>query len=253
MEFYCLTDKGRVRKANEDFVFASDHAVGPLKDLFLVADGMGGEKAGDYASEYTVRKVVDVLRGKTEEELQQDGVVTLLRDAITVANWKLHETAQSDEEKRGMGTTLVAATTIDGRLHVANVGDSRLYILSDSRLRQITLDHSYVQEMVRRGEMTEEMAATHKFKNRITRAIGAESMVRVDFFDADLCGVERILLCSDGLTNMVGDTRIESVLNDGSTPQKQAELLLEEALENGGVDNVTLLIIDPTESEESIC
>jgi protein phosphatase len=107
--------------------------------------------------------------------------------------------------------------------------------------------------MVRRGEMTEEMAATHKFKNRITRAIGAESMVRVDFFDADLSDVQRVLLCSDGLTNMVDDVRIESVLNDGTTPQKQAELLLSEALENGGVDNVTLLIIDPTESEESIC
>ncbi len=251
MNFYCLTDKGKVRTTNEDFAFASDKSVGSLGNLFIIADGMGGEKAGDYASEYAVKKVVELLRSGDEEFLRTDGVVAMIRDAISEANWHLFETARIDATKAGMGTTMVCATFLDGHLHVANVGDSRLYVQRGENLYQITLDHSYVQEMVRNGEITEEAAKHHKYRSRITRAVGAESMVHVDFFDVPVGDVDRVLMCTDGLTNMVPDTDISAVLSEDTAPKQQAETLLGKALEAGGKDNITIIVIDPKKDEET--
>ena len=251
MNFYCLTDKGKVRTTNEDFAFASDKSVGSLGNLFIIADGMGGEKAGDYASEYAVKKVVELLRSGDEEFLRTDGVVAMIRDAISEANWQLFETARTDATKAGMGTTMVCATFLDGHLHVSNVGDSRLYVQRGENLYQITLDHSYVQEMVRNGEITEEAAKHHKYRSRITRAVGAESMVHVDFFHVPVGAVDRVLMCTDGLTNMVPDTDIRAVLSEDTAPKQQAETLLGKALEAGGKDNITIIVIDPKKDEET--
>ncbi|MGN0269442.1 MAG: Stp1/IreP family PP2C-type Ser/Thr phosphatase [Candidatus Weimeria sp.] len=251
MYFYCLTDKGKVRTTNEDFAFASDKSVGSLGNLFIVADGMGGENAGDYASEFAVKKVVELLRSGEEEFIGKDEVVEQIRDSISEANWQLFEIARRDATKAGMGTTMVCATFLDGHLHVSNVGDSRLYVQRGKNLFQITLDHSYVQEMVRNGEITEEAAKHHKYKSRITRAVGAESMVKVDFFDIPVDDIDRVLMCTDGLTNMVSDEEISRVLSKDISPKQQAQTLLTKALDAGGKDNVTIIVIDPKKDEEN--
>ena len=251
MYFYCLTDKGKLRTTNEDFAFASDKSVGSLGNLFIVADGMGGENAGDYASEFAVKKVVELLRSGEEEFIGKDEVVEQIRDSISEANWQLFEIARRDATKAGMGTTMVCATFLDGHLHVSNVGDSRLYVQRGKNLFQITLDHSYVQEMVRNGEITEEAAKHHKYKSRITRAVGAESMVKVDFFDIPVDDIDSVLMCTDGLTNMVSDEEISRVLSKDISPKQQAQTLLTKALDAGGKDNVTIIVIDPKKDEEN--
>ena len=245
MNFYCLTDKGKVRTTNEDFAFASDKSVGSLGNLFIIADGMGGEKAGDYASEYAVKKVVELLRSGDEEFLRTDGVVAMIRDAISEANWQLFETARTDATKAGMGTTMVCATFLDGHLHVSNVGDSRLYVQRGENLYQITLDHSYVQEMVRNGEITEEAAKHHKYRSRITRAVGAESMVHVDFFDVPVGDVDRVLMCTDGLTNMVPEDMIFRIVKEKGSLEEAARELVDEANRSGGSDNISVILAAP--------
>ena len=148
MKTYSITDTGILREMNQDYFFASDEPVGNLPNLYIVADSKGGHKAGDYASRYTTQRIVaSVSRSSGEEP------VTILKEAITTANRLLITEAAEDEATQGMETTLVAATIIDGRLYVANVGDSRLYIIGTDGIRQITRDHSLVAEMVRIGEV----------------------------------------------------------------------------------------------------
>ena len=164
MNSYGQTDTGRVRKSNQDSIFLSETPVGPLSNLFMVADGMGGHKAGDFASRFVVDTMVRCMG-----LYKSDSPVTALRKAIEKTNELLFLEAQRDPDREGMGSTLVAATVDQDTMYVANVGDSRLYVV-DKQLRQITRDHSLVQEMVRMGEITAEEARNHPDKNIITRA-----------------------------------------------------------------------------------
>ena len=247
MLYYCLTDIGKKREINEDYLFASDSRVGPFPDIFIVADGMGGANAGEYASEHTVRGVLDHLTsvGSLPEGDPVAAVLEVLEEAIITTNRQINLIADTDPDKSGMGTTLVVAVIFSDHMVIANVGDSRCYALVGEDLKQLTIDHSYVEEMVRRGEMTPEMARVSKYKNRITRAIGAEPEVKVDFFDVKLDGISRILLCTDGLTNMLTDDQIEEILADGTSVKRQTERLLSDALSAGGIDNITIMNIDP--------
>lgn len=234
-----MTDTGIMREMNQDYFFASDEPVGNLPNLYIVADGMGGHRAGDYASRYTTQRVVaSVSRNRDEEP------VTILKEAITTANRLLIEEAAEDESRRGMGTTLVAATIMDGRLFVANIGDSRLYLV-DRDIRQITRDHSLVAEMVRIGEVDVQTAREHPDKNIITRAIGAGAGVEADFFEIELAPGNQILICTDGLTNMVEDSVIRDIMLRADTLEKRVEMLVETANHNGGRDNITVMIIEP--------
>ena len=224
MKTYSITDTGILREMNQDYFFASDEPVGNLPNLYIVADGMGGHKAGDYASRYTTQRIVaSVSRSSGEEP------VTILKD----------------EAKKGMGTTLVAATIIDGRLYVANVGDSRLYIIGTDGIRQITRDHSLVAEMVRIGEVGAKEAREHPDKNIITRAVGAGEEVEADFFEVELKKDDHILICTDGLTNMVEDEEICSIILRDASIEERAGLLVKTANDNGGKDNITVMIIEP--------
>lgn len=239
MKTYSITDTGALREMNQDYFFASDEPVGSLPNLYIVADGMGGHKAGDYASRYTTQRLVaSVSRSSGEEP------VTILKEAIGTANRLLIEEALEDETKRGMGTTVVAATIIANRLYVANVGDSRLYLVG-REMRQITRDHSLVAEMVRIGEMGAAEAKAHPDKNIITRAIGASAHVEADFFEVDLTPEDRILICTDGLTNMVDDSEIRDVVTEDAPIEKRVEKLVYEANRAGGKDNITVMIIEP--------
>ena len=239
MKSIALTDVGARRSMNQDAVFAMDQRIGALPNLFIVCDGMGGENAGDYASKRCLEVVVDEVERSTASK-----PVEIFEQAIQAANRIIYEEAAADSSKHGMGTTLVAASVIDGRLFVANVGDSRLYVAGATKLNQITNDHSVVAELVRTGELKAEAARTDKRKNMITRAIGAESRVMADYFDVNLHGNDRVLLCSDGLTNMVEDRDILSILTSSDTLDNKASRLIELANNNGGKDNISVILIE---------
>ena len=248
MRIYSATDVGQKRKMNQDYVFASADPVGNLPNLFVVADGMGGHNAGDYASSQAVGIVVEEIR-----EDADFNPVKVIRHAIESANTEIITQAQKDEKLRGMGTTMVAATIVGHYAYVANVGDSRLYVAGE-QIQQITKDHSLVQEMVRMGELNAEEARNHPDKNIITRALGAERTVDVDFFDLKLEPGNVVLMCSDGLSNMVEDDRIGEIISDTDRDlQERGQALISEANRNGGKDNIAIVLIEPFANEVKKC
>jgi protein phosphatase len=236
-----ITDIGKRRQLNQDFVFTSTLPLGNLPNLFVVADGMGGHKAGDYASKCTVETIVEeVAKSKKTEPVQ------ILDDAIQCANRLIRKKSLEDESMDGMGTTVVASTLVDGTLYVANVGDSRLYVIDGKQsITQITRDHSLVEEMVRMGGIDRETARNHPDKNIITRAVGASLSVNVDFFEVPMKTTDTVLMCSDGLTNMIEDPDILRLLNAEKELKAKAELLIKTANDNGGKDNIAVLLMQP--------
>lgn len=235
---YALTDIGQKRQLNQDYIYLSESPIGNLPNVFIVADGMGGHNAGDYASRLAVETVVEEIGTSFEKN-----AVKILNNAIRRANEQLRKRAREDKALSGMGTTIVAATCIGRYLEVANVGDSRLYVISDE-IRQITQDHSLVEEMVRMGGLDKETARNHPDKNIITRAVGARRDVEVDFFNVELQTGDLVLLCSDGLTNMVDDEMICRILKGDGNLEDRVEELMKTANENGGKDNISVIVIE---------
>lgn len=240
---YALTDIGRRRQLNQDFIYCSETPVGNLPNIFIVADGMGGHKAGDYASILAVETVVEDISASFEKN-----PVKILEHAIAKANTVLRQRASENFSLSGMGTTLVAATCFGRYLEVANVGDSRLYVVGDE-ITQVTVDHSLVEEMVRMGGIGREEARNHPDKNIITRAVGAKDDVEIDFFNLELQTGEMVLLCSDGLTNMVDDEMILRIIKNGGNLRDRVEELVETANLNGGKDNISVIVIEPLADE----
>lgn len=243
LKSYALTDIGRRRQLNQDFIYCSETPVGNLPNIFIVADGMGGHNAGDYASVLAVETVVEEIGASFEKN-----PVKILEHAITKANTILRQRASENFSLSGMGTTLVAATCFGRYLEVANVGDSRLYVVGDE-ITQITVDHSLVEEMVRMGGIGREEARNHPDKNIITRAVGAKDDVEIDFFNLELKTGDMVLLCSDGLTNMVDDERILRIMKNGGNLRDRVEELVETANRNGGKDNISVIVIEPLADE----
>ena len=239
LKSFQLTDVGKKRKMNQDYVYSSDTGVGNLENVFIVADGMGGHAAGDYASSFTVQAIVDDIQTSEATDAKE-----ILNHAIKEANYMLWKKAQEDVNLYGMGTTVVAATLVGDHLEVANVGDSRLYVIRD-RIMQITKDHSLVQEMVRMGGLDPEAARTHENKNIITRAIGGAETVDVDFFKVSLREGDIVLMCTDGLTNMLEDEEIRMIINAGRDVIEMAQKLIEAANNHGGKDNIAVILIEP--------
>ena len=239
MKACALTDTGRVRTANQDYVYASVEPVGSLPNLFVVADGMGGHQAGDYASRYIVENLVTYL-----QYTENSQIVPLLREAILKVNTMLYHEAKEKPELSGMGTTLVAAVADENTLYVANVGDSRLYLVRD-RIRQVTKDHSYVEELVSLGRLERGSKDYKDKKNIITRAVGTEDKLLVDFFEVGLEPGDFILMCSDGLSNMLEDVEMEEIVGSDLELEEKAEKLITVANDNGGKDNIAVVLVDP--------
>lgn len=239
MKACALTDTGRVRTANQDYVYASVEPVGSLPNLFVVADGMGGHQAGDYASRYIVENLVSYL-----QYTENSQIVPLLREAILKVNTMLYHEAKEKPEFSGMGTTLVAAVADENTLYVANVGDSRLCLVRD-RIRQVTRDHSYVEELVSLGRLERGSKDYKDKKNIITRAVGTEDKLLVDFFEVGLEPGDYILMCSDGLSNMLEDAEMEEIIGSDLELQEKAEKLITVANDNGGKDNIAVVLVDP--------
>lgn len=239
MKTVSVTDIGLKRKMNQDYVFTADVPVGYLPNLYLVADGMGGHKAGGYASRFTVETIVEVISAKEEND-----TFKAINHAIIEANSKVRKQSLEDESMSGMGTTLVAAVVDGDILKVANVGDSRLYVIGDV-IEQITIDHSLVEEMVRMGGLDREQARNHENKNIITRAIGAQSQVKPDFFEVKLQAGDQILMCTDGVSNMLTDQEIFDIIKGEGTEEERVEKLVRMANEHGGKDNMGIVLICP--------
>lgn len=238
MKAFAATDVGKVRKVNQDCVFSSTVPVGCLPNLFIVADGMGGHKAGDIASRLTVDSVVDKL-----SKVNSKDYISVITDTIIKVNKEVIDKAAESQDYAGMGTTLVVATVFDNILKVANVGDSRLYVVGEDII-QITRDHSLVEEMVINGQLDRADARVDKRKNIITRAIGGESKVEAEMFSVELKPEDKILMCSDGLSNMVDDAEILEIINREPDIEKAARMLIDAANENGGKDNISVVIVE---------
>ena len=246
LKTFSKTDVGKKRKTNQDSVYTCEKPVGNLPNLFAVADGMGGHRAGDYASRYTIQNLIESIRNDEDTD-----PVQILKNAIASANEKLVAAAASDTELAGMGTTLVACTVKGSYLYTANIGDSRLYI-ANSKMRQITRDHSLVEEMVRIGELRPEEAKNHPDRNIITRAIGITKEADVDFFDTRLQKNDIILLCSDGLTTMVDDEKIFETIQSSRDVVEMVEELVRLANQNGGKDNIGVVMIQAKTDEVEV-
>lgn len=240
MESFAITDIGVKRKMNQDFVFCEQNPVGNLPNLFIVADGMGGHNAGDFASRFCVENTVTYIKNSNLAS-----PIRLFEEAIKNTNTLLLQEASNNPEFEGMGTTFVIATITDGVLYVANVGDSRLYVIRDT-ITQITRDHSLVEEMVKNGEIKKSEARFHPNKNIITRALGAGGEVTPDYFEVALGEGDMILMCSDGLSNMIDDSEIFDIMTARKDKIKSAvRVLVEKANEYGGKDNITAIVVKP--------
>jgi PPM family protein phosphatase len=220
------TDIGLVREGNEDYYLVEE-------PLFAIADGMGGHRGGEVASRLAIETIGALFqRG-------QGG----LAEQVQEANRAVFERSSSDRDVAGMGTTLTAALLEGDRLRLAHVGDSRAYLLRDGELRMLTEDHTLVHQMVRQGEITEAEAERHPQRSIVTRALGMDATVTVDEAVVDLRAGDRLLICSDGLTSMVGDEAIAARLGRETDPQRAAEALVAEANTGGGVDNTTVIVV----------
>lgn len=231
------TDTGIKRNNNQDSIFFSDSPVGPLPNLYIVADGMGGHRAGDKASRMAIDITVDFVTNSTIEN-----PVALLKRAMLYVNNEIYKAACADPDLNGMGTTMVAAVAQDGKLFVANVGDSRLYAVG-GEIRQITMDHSLVEELIRKGELERKKGRNHPEKNIITKAMGSKDEVMPDFFEIEINAEEKYLLCSDGLSNMVEDDEIRDIMAESNNLEEIAQELIDRANYYGGSDNISVVIL----------
>ncbi len=240
MKIVAKTDKGIVRDSNQDA-----YAVGELPGEVawaVVCDGMGGASGGDIASALAVKVISEKINSCYNEKMRDSSVKNLLDSAIAAANIEVYDLAYSRPELQGMGTTVVCAIVRDEDVFIAHAGDSRAYIADKNGIKQITTDHSYVQDLVDKGEITADEAERHPNKNVITRAVGIDKRIDIDFDQVELHDEEILLLCSDGLTNCVSSNEMFSEISDGQY-YAFADRLVKRANLNGGGDNITVVAI----------
>lgn len=241
MQSWGLTDKGCVRKMNQDAYEIRQLDRNTL--LCVVCDGMGGAKSGNIASSLAVDVFSQEIERTWTPNMEWDKADQLLKNAVKLANFTVYDQAMQFEEFDGMGTTLVAAFIRGRRVSFVNVGDSRAYIINQNGIRQITKDHSVVQMMVDRGELTAEMAKSYPGKNLITRAVGTEITVSSDIFRQELNKGDFLLLCSDGLSNLMDDQEILFEVVHGVNKERCCKRLLDIAISRGSPDNVTCVLV----------
>ena len=243
LEAFSISDVGKKRQINQDCVDISMTPVGNLPNLLLLADGMGGHKAGDYAARYTI----DTIK-KEVNVSPETNPVHIFAEAIEYANAHLYEKSLNNTNFEGMGTTLVAATCIEQKLSVANIGDSRLYLIRQNKMVQVTRDHSYVAELVQKGGIDKETAKNHPKKNYITRAVGAFERANADYFYVETKPGDIILICSDGLSNMLTDEEILSMIYQEEDLELTCRKLVQAANERGGFDNISVILARTVEA-----
>ncbi|NIS60052.1 MAG: Stp1/IreP family PP2C-type Ser/Thr phosphatase [Proteobacteria bacterium] len=246
-----MTDVGKVRAINEDN-FTVEENLG----LYVVADGLGGQNAGEVASKMAIETIKSYLNdeknplvGEYREEFSENS--NRMLSGIRLINSAIYEAGQRNSEQRGMGTTISSVFINDNVMSLTHVGDSRIYRIRGGRLERLTVDHSVVEEQLKRGLITEDEAAESKYRNVITRALGAEETIEIDIDEEVLLDRDKILLCTDGLTNMVRDEEIlQMILRNGDDPQKACEGLVDVANGRGGMDNITVILLYCEKNEQ---
>lgn len=254
MDFALKSDIGRLRKLNEDYCgcyFKDDSNL----SLFVLADGMGGHNAGEIASKISVETILSTVVAfinSNQERLEEAQIKRLSVDAIKKANEQVVALAKCNSTMQGMGTTIVTAALWDNRVCIAHVGDSRAYFVSNNTIWQLTVDHSYVEELVKRGIISREEAKYHPDRNMITRAVGVEETVEVDVDVIAIGAGDAVLLCSDGLTNLMDEQSILEVFLKGKNAEEICNTLLAEANNRGGHDNITAIVIRKNTKDKSV-
>lgn len=243
MNFRAITDKGIVRHQNQDTYYTFCDAPSELA-LLLVCDGMGGANAGNVASEIAAQAFSEETKRSIYAGIKAEAAADMMRSALKTANDMVFEKSNSDLSYKGMGTTLVGAVVTGDEAAVINVGDSRAYLISAGKIRQMTRDHSLVEDMIERGDITREESRYHPNKNLITRAVGTASEVSCDTFIFDIRKDDRLLLCSDGLTNMITDDELLNELSGKDSVEECCDKLLSKALKRGAPDNVTIVLLE---------
>jgi protein phosphatase len=229
-----LSDVGKVRSSNEDSL-----GLDPERGIFIVADGMGGHQAGEVASAQAVESLLESLRGRHPDEPVAEAIVR----SVTDANSQISAAAAQDKNLKGMGTTVVMAIVEGDRFTIAHVGDSRAYLVRDGMLRQLTEDHSMVAELVKAGVITPEAAETHPYRSAISRSLGQFKEVETDTSEHEFLSGDCVLLCTDGLTRFVSAEDILEQILAYDDPQEASQALIDVANDNGGRDNITVILI----------
>lgn len=240
MRIVSKTDKGKTRRSNQDA-----YATGELCETMswaVVCDGMGGVQGGNVAAVTAVKVVSEHISNSFREGMSSTSIRIMLETAISKANIEVYDLAQSSEILKGMGTTIVACVIKDAVAHIVHVGDSRAYLVSDSKVEQVTKDHSLVQSLIDQGKITEQEAVHHPQKNIITRALGVEDRILVDYDEVVLCEGESLMICSDGLTNCVDSEQLLSIVKNNKF-YDYPDLLVKKANSNGGTDNITVVFL----------
>ena len=240
MKIVAKTDKGFVRDTNQDA-----YAVGEFSDEVVwavVCDGMGGAAGGNIASALAVKVIGEKINASYRENMRDASIKNMLDSALTAANIEVYDFAEARSEYKGMGTTVVCAIVRDRQAYIAHAGDSRAYVINNGNVHQITTDHSLVQDLVNKGKITLEEAEHHPNKNLITRAVGVDKEIEIDFCQIDLEENDILLLCTDGLSNYVSNSEIVDLMSDGKH-YAFADRLVKKANNNGGGDNITVVII----------
>lgn len=237
-----MSDVGKHRKNNEDAFFVPTE-TDEIQNLFLIADGMGGCNAGEIASSLAIEAFLKFAK-KEGHNYTEDDVLDLLVGGVLAANNRVYEVSNTERNFADMGTTLVVATVQHKKAYIAYVGDSRAYLYHKRELIPLTVDHSYVMELVKSGEITAEEARVHPKRNEITRAIGMSGAVEVDTNIREMIKGDLLLLCTDGLSGMLEDSEMEEILGKRIPLEKKMQRLIDAANERGGHDNVSLVLID---------
>jgi protein phosphatase len=247
-------DKGVTRENNEDSLAAvtlNEASASPTIGVYAVADGMGGQAAGEVASQLAVRTAIRQIKGEASEvsEDMPENYQQWLKGAVALANRVVKDKAHV--ENKNMGTTLVMAVVVGHDVHIANVGDSRAYLISPTRIRQITHDQSLVQALVDNGAITPEQAVNHPNRNVLTQAIGSGEEVTADLFNETLDDDESLLLCSDGLWNTLGDDEIIRIVRTATTPNAACQALVDACNAKGSLDNIAAVLVRPRSTSQS--
>lgn len=243
MDIGSYTDIGKVRQVNEDDYYVSDYVTDLEAIYAMVADGMGGHLGGEVASSTAIHVACDYIEANFDRSKGQKGIKELLKNAVMYANNAVFSKAGTDDKLKGMGTTLTMCFILGKKLTAAHIGDSRMYLLRDGKIKKLTRDHSLVSELVESGSITELEAKKHPHKNVITRAVGTSAEIKADIFETELKEGDSVLLCSDGLSNEITDKTILKTVNDAPCAMAAAQSLVFSALDNGGKDNITVIVL----------
>ena len=243
MKVFTRTDIGRTRSMNQDSFLVSESKENGFK-LYILADGMGGYKGGEIASKVAVTAVSKFIFEKFADVLKdKQSILDFLEDAIAFANSAIYEESEQDEELQDMGTTLEVLLIYKNKIYIGHIGDSRIYRIRKNKMKKITTDHSYVEKLIQDGDITREEAYNHPKKNLLIKALGTDEEVEPDMIYTVLNKNDILIICSDGLTNMVREERILNIVKD-NTEEDVTNVLVDEANNAGGLDNITVIVID---------